>query len=198
MPPIPHKKPDLNGPRYRPTKLNLTNEGFFQSFLKEYPKYNGVITAPQFKSVISSFNGKIWQNVVEKRDGVELPEQLGYIFIGTCPRAKKLNVDYDKSKIYGVKVQNQNWESDQYLAKIFYTSYESKYKFKHHDMWGFKGVRSFTRTVAEVYPKEWKKYVVAENFIKISRIFRKESFKQARQKKNAKTLESYDEFSLDD
>lgn len=189
-----YKKPDLNAPRFRPKKLNLTNVEFYKRFIEENPKYSN-ISPEQFKNVIKSFNGKIWKTVVEDRNGVELPEQLGYIFIGTCPR-KKSNVDFKKSERYGVVLQNQNWESDNYTAKIFYTNFETKYRFKNHDLWGFKGVRDFTRTVGQTYPKEWKKYVVVDNMIKISRLFRKEKFKEFKKNETSTLLNDYDEFNM--
>jgi len=33
----PYKKPDLNAPRYRPKKLNLTNIDIYNKFLEENP-----------------------------------------------------------------------------------------------------------------------------------------------------------------
>ena len=148
------------------------------------------------KNIITAFNGKIWKTVVELRDGVELPEQLGYIFIGSCPR-KKSNVDFKKSEHYGTVLQNQNWESDQFVAKIFYTNYETKYRFKNHDLWGFTGLRDFKRSVAKNYPKEWKKYVQVDNLVKISRLFRMEKFKQFKTDETTELLKNYDEFNLD-
>ena len=190
-----YKKPDLNAPRYRPTKLNLTNVDFYNRFIQDNPKHNQ-LTINQFKDVIKTFNGKIWEAVINERDGVQLPEQLGYIFIGSCPR-KKSNVDYKKSEEYGVVLQNQNWESDQYLAKIFYTNFETKYRFKNHELWGFKGLRDFTRAVGKAYPKQWKKYVEVDNKLKISRLFRMEKFKQFKTEETAELLKNYDEFNLD-
>lgn len=190
-----YKKPDLNAPRFRPKKLNLTNKKFYKSFIKENPKH-AHITAEQFKQVIKEFNGMIWQSVIEHRDGVELPEQLGYIFIGSCPR-KKSNVDFKKSEHYGVVLQNQNWESDQYVAKIFYTNFETKYRFKHHELWGFKGVRDFTRSVGKTYPQEWKKYLQVDNLMKVSRLFRKEKFKEFKKNETEELLKDYDEFNLE-
>jgi hypothetical protein len=139
----------------------------------------------------------VWQHVIDSRDGVELPEQLGFLFIGTCPRKNGENTDYKKSLQYGVKVQNQNWESDQYVAKIFYTNFETKYRFKHHEMWGFTGVRDFKRTVAHTYPQEWKKYVQVDNLVKVSLLFRKQKFKDFKKQETAQLLEEYDEFNLD-
>lgn len=191
-----YKKPNLNAPRFRPKKLNLTNVDVYNDFIKENPKYSS-LTLKTFKNIIQLFNGKIWENVIKERDGVQLPEQLGYIFIGTCPKKKWDNTNYKKSEYYGVKVQNQNWESDQYTAKIFYTNFETKYRFKNHDLWGFTGVRDFKRSVAKTYPIEWKKYVMVDNKLKISRLFRIEKFKQSKQEELGVLLENYDEFNLD-
>jgi len=189
------KKPDLNAPRFRPTKLNLTNQSFYDQFARDNPKLNQ-LGKEKFKEIIACFNGKIWEKVIEERDGVELPEQLGYVFIGTCPR-KKDNIDFDKSAMYGVKLQNQNWESDNYVAKIFYTNYETKYKFKNNDLWGFIGVRDFKRNVAKTYPKEWKKYIQVDNMIRVSRLFRVQKYKQKKLAEGQMLMEHYDEFNLD-
>lgn len=191
-----YKKPDLNAPRYRPKKLNLTNVNFYNKFIEDNPKYSH-ITLEQFKDVIKIFNGLIWKTVVDERDGVQLPEQLGYIFIGSCPKKKGDNTDYKKSGYYGVKVQNQNWESDQYTAKIFYTNYETKYRFKNHELWGFKGLRDFTRATAKAYPIEWKKYIQVDNLTKISRLFRVEKFKHNKNIETSELLKDYDEFNLE-
>lgn len=189
------KKPDLNAPRYRPKKLNFTNGDYYAKFLSQHPKYAS-LSAAEFKEIISTFNGKIWNAVIDLRDGVELPEQLGYIFIGTCPR-KKSNIDFKKSEHYGYVVQNQNWESDHFVAKIFYTNYETKYRFRHHDMWSFTGLRDFKRTLGQTYPTEWKKYVQVDNMVRISKIFRKQKFKQQKQIEELHMLDFYDEFNLE-
>jgi len=190
-----YKKPDLNAPRYRPKKLNFTNADFHKKFIADNPKYAS-LSLDKFKEIISTYNGEIWKTAVEERDGIELPEQLGYIFIGTCPR-KKSNVDFKKSEHYGKVIQNQNWESDQYVAKIFYTNFETKYRFRNHDLWGFVGVRDFKRMVGQTYPTEWKKYLMVDNMQKVSRLFRKQSYKQMKQAEEVDLLKEYDEFNLD-
>jgi hypothetical protein len=190
-----YKTPDLNAPRYRPKKLNLTNSEFYKRFIEENPKHAN-LSVKDFKNIISTFNGLIWESAIDDRDGIQLPEQLGYIFIGTCPK-KKSNVDFKKSEEHGVILQNQNWESDQHLAKIFYTNYETKYRFKNHDLWGFKGVRDFTRGVGKAYREDWKKYVLVDNMVRVSKIFRKEKAFQERKKEVEDLLQNYDEFNLD-
>lgn len=188
-------KPDLNAPRYRPKKLNICNQHFFEKFIQDNPKHSG-INVSQFKDVIKTFNGLIWQEAVDYRDGVELPEQLGYLFIGTCQRRKKESVDYKKSSDYGTRIQNQNWESDNYMAKIFYTNFETKYRFKHHDLWGFTALRDFKRTVAATYPIKWKMYIVVDSYMKISKLFRLYKYKEYKKQETITLLETYDEFNL--
>ena len=190
-----YNKPNLNAPRYRPKKLNLTNAEFYDRFIKENLKYSD-LSLNDFKKIISTFNGLIWNTAIKERDGIQLPEQLGYIFIGSCPN-KKSNVDFKKSEQYGFVLQIQNWESDQHLAKIFYTNYETKYKFKHHDLWGFKGVRDFTRSLGKEYREDWKKYVMVDNMVRVSRVFRKDKFNEIKKKEDENLLDSYDEFNLD-
>lgn len=188
------KKPDLNAPRFRPKKLNLTNEKFYEQFKKDNPRLKH-LTLADFKNIITTFNGKIWEKVVEERDGVQLPEQLGFLFIGTCP-GKKDNIDFDKSGMYGVKLQNRNWESDAYVAKIFYTNYETKYRFRNSELWGFTAIRDFKRTVAKVYPQEWKKYVQVDNMVRVSRLFRTQKYKLYKKEEAEQLIEQYDEFNL--
>jgi len=190
-----YKKPNLNAPRFRPKKLNLTNVDFYNKFIDENPKHS-TLTLKQFKDIIGTFNGAIWNSVISNRDGVELPEQLGFLFIGSCPR-KKSNVDFKKSEHYGVVIQNQNWESDQFIAKIFYTNFETKYRFRNHELWAFKGVRDFTRKVGQTYPQEWKKYVQVDDLVRVSKLFRMEKFIQTKKEEVSMLLKDYDEFNLD-
>ena len=190
----PYKKPDLKAPRFRPKKLNFTNQEYYDKFTQENPRY-AHITLDQFKEVQTVFNGMIWNTVIDERDGVELPEQLGYIFIGTCPR-KKSNIDFKKSAAYGQVLQNNNWESDDYLAKIFYTNFETKYRFRNHEMWSFNGLRDFKRTVGKTYPLQWKKYVMVDNMVRISRLFRKQNYKHKKIEETKEAFETYDEFNL--
>ena len=102
------KGPDLNKPRYKEKVLNLLNTDTLTRFKDKNPMYSSVDNV-KLKKVIHKFNSKIWETVITNRNGVELPESLGYLFIGSCPAAKKLNVDYALSKQYGKLIQNKNW-----------------------------------------------------------------------------------------
>ena len=145
------KIPDLNAPRFRKESEGTLNKEFIALIRKELASVRD-LTDDDIKDIILSFNGNVWKTVVEKRDGVELPEQLGHIFIGTCPAKKSKNVDFKATTQHMKAIQHRNWESDQHLAKIFFTNYGTKYRFKNHELWGFTAVRQFKRTVGQEYP----------------------------------------------
>jgi hypothetical protein len=190
-----YNKPDLNAPRYRAKRYNILNAEFCNKIREKKEEYKN-LTDKQIKEVVKTFNENLWKTVIEKRDGLELLEQLGYVFIGTCQKKKRQNTDVKSSLKYGVKVQHQNWESDQLLAKIFYTNFETKYRFKFHEVWGFTALRDFKRTVSKTYPTEWKKYVVVDNMARVSRLFRKQVFTDKKDKETELLMESYDEFDM--
>ena len=167
------KKPNLNAPRYREKVLGLLNAELINEFKDKNPIYSN-IDNDKLKNIIKLFNGRIWEEVIKNRDGVELPDSLGYIFIGTCPAAKTVNTNYALSKEYGKVLQNKNWETDGNVAKIFYTNYSTKYRFKNRELWQFTAIRQFKRAVAKKYPKQWKKYIVMGNKKRVADMYKKE------------------------
>tara|TARA_R100001510_G_C7614224_1_gene176885 strand:- start:60 stop:578 length:519 start_codon:yes stop_codon:yes gene_type:complete len=166
------KKPNLNAPRYREKVLSILNAEMLKEFKDKYPAYKN-IDNEKLKNIIKFFNEKIWKEVIENRDGVELPYSLGYLFIGTCPAAKSVNTNYALSKKYGKVLQNKNWETDGKVAKIFYTNYTTKYRFRNRELWQFTAVRQFKRAVAKTYPKKWTKYIIMSNNRKVAHMYKK-------------------------
>lgn len=189
------KKPDLKAPRFRPTRKGLLNEKFCKKFKDKYPQYKDIPDA-QIKSILLRFNIKLWEEAITYRDGVELPENLGYIFIGTCNPAKKQNTDYVNSLKYDMQVSHRNFSSDNYLAKIFYTNFSNKYRLMDREIWQFKGARDFTRSVAKNYPENWKKYIKVENYMLINELFKKRTFKNKCIAEVAELTIEYNEFDL--
>jgi hypothetical protein len=95
------------------------------------PPFGRRKTGVPFYIFTGIFNQILYETVIETRDGVQLPEQIGWLFIGTCPTSKKRNINYVKSNKYGVEITNNNWETDGKLAKIFFTNYAPKHKIKN-------------------------------------------------------------------
>lgn len=165
------KSPNLNAPRYREKVLGLLNINLINEFKDKYPIYAN-IDNKKLKSIIKLYNKKLWEEVLDNRSGVELPDSLGYLFIGTCPTAKSVNTNYALSKQYGKVLQNMNLDTDGKLAKIFYTNLSTKYRFKNRELWQFKAVRQFKRAVAKVYPKQWNKYIVMESRTRVAEMYK--------------------------
>lgn len=189
------RKPDLKAPRYRPRRYDILNKEFCQKFREHHPQYKDV-SDETIKNIVKAFNSKIVEKVIELRDGVELPEGIGYIFIGSCPRLIRENINYGLSITLEQKLHNLNLQSDRYTAKIFYTNFSNKYKFRHRDLWGFSGTRVFKRAVAKTYPELWKQYLVVDNWVKVSKLFKKHKYKNEKQLETSLRLEEYDEFDI--
>lgn len=190
------RKPDLNAPRYRAKCLDILKKDFYNLFRESHPKYKH-LSNKDIKNIINNINGKIWQMVIDERNGIELPEQLGYIFIGSCPSPKKDNPNYYISKELNTIIQHRNWESDQYLAKIFYTNSASKYRFQFSNLWGFSPVRQFSRAVSKTYPENYTKYLMVDDHKNINTVFRKMSYKITIQELEKEKLKTYNEFDLE-
>jgi hypothetical protein len=189
------KKPDVTAPRFRPKAHYVLNKEFFAEFRERYPKYKD-LTNKELSAIVNSFNNLFWETVIDKRDGVQLPEELGYIFVGTCPASKKKNIDFGKSSKYGYIITNNNWDTDGKLGKIFYTNYANKYKFINRECWSFNACRTFSRSLAKVYPEQWMMYVAVDPYRKIRKIYQGAKFKDMRERANQKGLEDYNELEI--
>tara|TARA_R110002051_G_scaffold131800_2_gene205563 strand:+ start:420 stop:986 length:567 start_codon:yes stop_codon:yes gene_type:complete len=183
------KAPNLNAPRYREKRKGFLNSKMFNEFKEKYPIYKNIDNR-KLKKVITLYNEKLWKGVIDNRDGVELPDSLGYLFIGTCPPAKGVNTDYSLSRQYGKVLQNKNWETDGNIGKIFYTNYSTKYRFRNRELWQFKGVRKFKRDVSKTYPKEWTKYIVMKTKVRVTDLYKK------KQKEIVSPYKDYNEFEI--
>ena len=190
------RQPDLSAPRFRPTRFTVMSKKFYRLFKKKHPEY-AAIPNSELKKIITAHSVLMYNEIIDNRNGVELPEGLGYVFIGTCKPPKKHNTDYPTSIKYKTLLQHRNFESDSYVAKIFYTNYANKYKFRDREIWQFKGIRDFTRLVAKNYPENWKKYVEVENYQMINNLYRKRTTKQFFEKKHETDVIDYNEFDMD-
>ena len=187
--------PDVKGKRFRPDTHFILTPKFFKLFKEKYSKYKD-IDDKSLRQICNNFHILFLETVIDKRDGVELPEGLGNIFIGTCQTSKKKNIDYGKSNKYGVIVTNTNWGTDGKLAKIFYSNFATKYNFDNRECWAFVGCRTFKRSVAKTYPDNWPIYVQVDPMKKIRKLFttarQREYFKDVQDER----LKTYNEFDI--
>ena len=191
-----YNQPDRKAPRYRKSRLSILDRKFYDAFKKKFPEYKDV-PYKTLGNIIATYNGLLWDTAINSRDGVEFPEGLGYVFIGTCPSPKKLNIDAKKSYNTGVIIRYRNFDSDNYLAKICYTNYASKYKFQHREIWKFIGARPFKKAVSKAYIKNWRMYLQIDNFARISRAFTRITQRVYAKSIGGHVPDNYNEFALD-
>ena len=191
------RKPDLSAPRFRPKSFNVLNKELWKEFKERHPKYKN-ITYMEFKKIIKISNQRLWEKIISYRDGVEIPESLGFIFIGTCTsqNPKRKNINYGKSIKYGFEVNNNNLISDGKLAKIFYTNYAVKYKVKDRQIWNFAPCRAFKRAVAKSYPENWEKYIEVPDNLKISKLYKATVSNDIEIKETMSSIINYNEFDI--
>ena len=189
------KKPDVKAPRFRPETKNILTKDFFILFKKKYPKYK-TIDNIELRKIIKKFNQVVYQTVIDNRDGIQLPEQIGWLFIGTCQQSKKENIDYAKSLKYGLRVSNKNWDSDGKLAKIFFSNHAPKHKIKNREFWSFVACREFKRSVAKQYPENWQMYVEANPQTKLQYTYGRTLYKNVILKNTEKELQKYNDYEL--
>jgi len=190
-----YKQADLKAPRFRQESVNIADRAFIKVLKDKYPKYKD-LSETTVKKIIKTFNETLWKEVIETRDGVQLPEGLGVIFIGTCQSPMRQNIDFAKSQKYGMTVTNKNWETDGKLAKIFYTSFSSKIKFVNRECWSFTPCRNFKRAVAKSYPENWNMYIRIDANAKMRKTYDKHRFRDMAQATLNKNLKDYNEFDL--
>jgi len=189
------KLPNVKAPRFRQKAYSVLNKDFFKAFKEKFGKHKDV-TESEIKKIVKKFNEVLAETVIETRDGVQLPEGLGHLFIGSCQSVKGRNIDYGKSSKYGVTVNNKNWETDGKLAKIFYTCSASKYKYTFRECWSFTACRNFKRSVAKTYPENWTIYVSIDATTKMKKAYTALVLQGIRDRKLQSNLKDYNEFDL--
>jgi hypothetical protein len=189
------KGPDVKGKRFRPEVHHIMDQKFFNAFREKHKRFKDV-SDKDLRTICNTFHKVFWETVIDTRDGVELPENIGHIFIGTCQTSKKKNIDFAKSTKYGVIVTNNNWDTDGKLAKIFYTTLQNKYRFSNRECWAFNGCRLFKRGVAKTYSTNWPIYIQVDPMKKIRKMFEYAIKKNYAQDRDNKRLETYNEFDI--
>lgn len=189
------KKPNITGPRFRTKRVSILTVNTLKEFKKKYPEYKN-LTLTEFKNIIMTFNNNLVDGIIDNRNGIELPDGLGFIFMGSCPAAKNKNIDYKKSIEYGVEASYRNWDSDNRLLKIFYTNCSSKHPFENKQVWSLKAVKQFRKKASIAFKENWSKYIEVTPDQKVSAMFDRHRKKEYI--RNLKTIvpENYNEFKI--
>jgi len=191
----PVNKPDLNAPRFRTKRISVLTTATLKAFKKKYPE-NSSMDLKQFKKIVMTFNANLVDGIIDNRNGVELPDGLGCIFMGSCPKAKKENIDFARSIEFGYAATHRNWDSDNKLLKIFYTNHNTKYPFHNKQVWSFKAVKQFRKAASEAFKENYTMYIEVDPMAKISAMFDRHRKKEYIKNLKPVVPDNYDEFKM--
>lgn len=133
---------------------------FFGRLKRVYPnleKYSDT----QIKNLIYRFNREVLlEQVACTREGVELPGNLGHIFLGTFGHMKEGNelVNVVESVKQGKRVYYTSNHTDGHSCKVYYTNTAVKLRFENADYWGFTACKHLRKRCSAEYSKQWQKY----------------------------------------
>ena len=164
------KKPNIKGPRFRNKAERIIDQDFYVKLTKMYPDL--VISRKDVKKILNTFHLLCTEVIAETRDGLELLEQLGNIIVGKFKTQDFWKGDIQKCFEYQTKIDYLNWESNEWVCKIFYSNFANKYRFKNAALWGFESCKPLKKAVSKAFTKDPHKYIFADNYNRINKTFR--------------------------
>lgn len=186
------KAPDIKGPRFRKPAKRLITKDLYNRFIERHPQHAGV-DFEKFKEVIENSLKKMANVVISERDGIELPIG-GTVFLGSTKIRKKHNYDIQASIKANAPIKHRNYETDGFVAKIYFSPRMSKTPIKKRNIWTFKGHRDMKRAISEVYPRDWKKYIVVAALYDVRKEYKKASVRNFRVNDTNRKVQFYNEF----
>lgn len=164
------KQPDRKAPRFRHTEKRVLNSELVEKIQKLFP--NLKLSRKDIRFIINTFNSLCADTIAETRDGIELPEQLGYVVLGKCKTKEFWSPDHKKTWIYDTRVDFTNYESNQWVCKVFYSNFAHKYRFKNCKYWGFEASRPLKQKVSKAFIKWHTKYIIADDYYRINKVYK--------------------------
>jgi len=172
----------------------VTNE-FVDSFKTKFPQH-AHLTKDDILAIMRAFNQKVQDTVMQERNGVELPAQVGFMFIGSTKPDISANYNYQESIKHGKPLKYSNIATGGYIGKIFYCNYAEKYQFSLREMWAYTAAKKFKKASSQVYREEFEKFVVIDNRKQVSHLFEKAMKRDYHNSQMEKRLENYNEFDI--
>jgi len=178
-----YKEPDRHSKRFRNNKIDAISQEFFNNFMKTHPDF--AFSTVDIRRILKTFHELCNKIIAETRDGLELPEQLGYIVLGK-QRIRDVDeiIDSKLTMKYHKKILHSNWEENQWFCKIYYTNFANKYRFKNSALWGFQASRKLKQNVSKAFKKNPTTYIYLDNYGKVNKIFREAKLRLLSKNKN--------------
>lgn len=185
---------DRTKPRFRPDRHEVINDDFIKEINIKHPKTIG-LTIRQLGTIVKNFNDHIRTYVCENREGVELPQGLGYLFLGVCKNSTN-TIDEVTSNKYKKQISFKNWNSDGRLGKIFYSNSSVKYKIVDNNLWLFKPAREFKTESSKAFSENWKLFIEIDPKIKLSAYLRDYKYQKRIDELRKEYADKYNEFNI--
>jgi len=187
--------PDLSAARFRAKRTNLIDKELLEKFKLKYPQYKNLDLAT-FRKVFHHHCGEIRETVISTRDGVELPEGIGCLFIGAIRYKGPRLVNWAKCKQMGQRVYEKNFTSDGMLAKIYYSNYGTKYSMRDKQLWRFTPCRNFKRDTSKVFSERWTMFMESPNYSKLTKDYNRTIARQIMAKRAERQIKDYNDFDI--
>jgi hypothetical protein len=193
----PKRVADKKAPRFKKTRMDVVTMELAEEFLKEFPQY---ADKPEFKNkstfskLIKKFNSAIWRHTIDHRDGIDLPERLGVLFVG-AKTSVYTPVDYGQTNKYGTEVLMNNLESNGLIGKIFYSRHSRNHGLTIGTIYGFKPCREYALGVRDAFKNgDCRKYRRVENKRELHILFL-ERMRNRNRKEGYGISDNYNEFA---
>jgi hypothetical protein len=188
---------DKKAPRFRKTRMDLISMELAEEFLKEFPQYadkEELKSKRAFGNLIKNFNSAIWGHTIENRDGIDLPERLGVLFVG-AKTSVYTPVDYGETNKYGTEVLMHNYESNGLIGKIFYSRHSRNHGMTIRTIYSFKPCREYSLAVRDAFRNgDCRKYRRVENKKQLQILF-EERMRNRNRQQGYGMLDNYNEFA---
>jgi hypothetical protein len=152
---------------------------------------------------IEGFNNFIADTIIDYRDGVQLPANMGILMV--CTLGKRTDaIDHKKSAELGVEVCLQNNHSDGYGGGIYYSTCLAKenqvkkgYMYPNCQYWMMFPSVNLKQKIKIAYEENWKKYHMVPKSRRYEDMSIDSYQKQLKTRMDVKQIkDTYDEFQF--
>lgn len=144
--------------------------------------------------IIREFHNDFIQAVAEERYGVELPLNMGKLFVISYKSRPYMNfTNFGKE---GEISKFTNNHTDGHACKIVYQNSDRRYQIKDKKLWNFEPEAKFRKIVSKEFAKNHTKYIFSPNRSKINDNNLKNIYQNNENRKIDKFLLTYDEFKM--
>jgi hypothetical protein len=166
----------------------------YKDFVKAHPKH-AAITFEEFDKIVDTTLIKMWKVTLDERDGIDLPIG-GSLFIGSTKIKVKNNYDIQASIKANAPIKHRNYDTDGYVAKVYYSPHLAKVSGRDRSIWSFKGARGYKREVSKVYPKNYKKYIVVAELYTVISEYQRHRARNYFTESTERAVQTYNEFDI--